>query len=697
MKTAPRIYIPRSLAPDFAARARNRREALRKSVPEMAALVHVTPLTVARWESGNLPGSMLRTRIDAWEAALQVPAGWLLSPEDKILPKPVISSSPPFSSASMAYDPLFVPAAAGRALGSRARARRRSLGLSLAQVAERIEVSVPSLVKWEKGELPRSMHSSRLLAWETALGLPSGGLVAPDSEEPAAPTPRRQHVTIVANTVTDAIWKVATCLATRGRNLAFPDQSIDVAALRDANLLARRYGVDGEEGTTLAALGTPLGITRERVRQIVEKLIERSAQFEFDIPALDALELACASCLPCPVSVLNNHARTLLGELLTFEHACLFASDLLGRRIARMSESVMQPGSLRIDSWAYAPDDDDIVEVDDVKAVRSLAYAMIRSCGVAHLPAVAGIASLIYEEQGASLAGMLQSVEGFEWLDVDKAWFWFGPENPGHNIILTVARKVFTVARERVDIADLLAAIMRYRSRTATPEFDRDRSLMLIPPIHIARAVLDRLAWLQVVQYDDYWANTPLDPMEELSETELRLVAALEANGGVASRSELRSALTDIKLITFSSALMTTPIVRLVSHGIYTIVGRPLDPIAFMRAMSPREGMLNRIEVCRHPDGSVSFPYIITEFAARSKACTIPASAVPHVPAGEYRIRDSSSTVDCVNRSSGATVFNRLVHEMLVQGYDCGDIVRITVYPESRIIELALDDAMMAA
>lgn len=77
MKTEIRTYIPRSLAPDLAARARIRREALGKSVSEMAALVDVTPPTIARWESGDLPASMTPTRIEAWEAALQVPAGWL--------------------------------------------------------------------------------------------------------------------------------------------------------------------------------------------------------------------------------------------------------------------------------------------------------------------------------------------------------------------------------------------------------------------------------------------------------------------------------------------------------------------------------------------------------------------------------------------------------------------------------------------
>jgi hypothetical protein len=188
-----------------------------------------------------------------------------------------------------------------------------------------------------------------------------------------------------------------------------------------------------------------------------------------------------------------------------------------------------------------------------------------------------------------------------------------------------------------------------------------------------------------------------LNLAEELSDTELRLVAALEARGGVASRFELRSALADIKLITFSAALMTTPVVRLISHGIYAITGRPLDPTAFVRATSPRDGTQNRIEVSRHPDGSVSFPYVITEFAAESKACLVPASAVPYVPVGEYCIRDSVSTADCVNRSSGATVLNRLVQEMLTQGYDSGDIVRITIHPDSRVIELAPDDAMTTA
>ena len=664
----------------------------------MAALVNVTPPTILRWESGELPDSMRPSRLEAWEAALQVPLGWLLFPSGKILPDPVIVEPSPFEiSASMHTDRVRIPQAASQEVGHRARTRRRSLGLSRAQVGERIGVSVPSLAKWEKGELPRSMQHSRLRAWEEALALPPGWLLMPEDQEPAVPATTRQKVTIAAHCAADAIQSIALCLATRGRNLAFPERPIDPGAQRDADLFAGRYGVNGPEGNTLIELAAPLGITRERVRQIIEKMTERSAQYEFDVPAFEFLQRACASHLPCSVSVLNDLVRTDLGDQLMLEDACQFANDLLGKRIIVMSEPVVSPNGLSIGRWAYGFDKDDIVHAADIKTVRSIAYAMIRSCGVAHLPTIAGVAALTHGKEGGSLANTLQSVEGFDWLDADKMWFWFGPDTPSRNIILSVARKVFAVARERVDVADLLTAVMRYRSRTATAEFERERSLMLIPPIHVARAVLERLSWLQVVQYDDYRANTSLSPAEELSDTELRLLAVLESRGGVASRFELRTELADIKLITFSAALMTTPIVRIVRHGIYAITGRPLDAAAFTRACSPRDGMPNRIDVRRQADGSVSFLYVITEFATESKACLIPAGAVPWVPAGEYAVSNSDATADCVNRSSGATVLNRLVQAMLAQGYDSGDVVRITIHPQSKIIELAPEDATIQA
>ncbi|GAB3629924.1 hypothetical protein [Pandoraea terrae] len=107
----------------------------------------------------------------------------------------------------------------------------------------------------------------------------------------------------------------------------------------------------------------------------------------------------------------------------------------------------------------------------------------------------------------------------------------------------------------------------------------------------------------------------------------------LEKRGRVASRYELRTALSDVKLITLSAALSTTPALRLVCRGIYALVGWPLNPTAFARAASPGEGTPNRIEVRLDADGSVSFPFVLTEFAVENKTLHIPAAGVQVVPA----------------------------------------------------------------
>ncbi len=108
----------------------------------------------------------------------------------------------------------------------------------------------PEFDQMGKGELPRSIHKNRLHAWENALALPSGWFLTPTGDEPVIPAPRRQPVTIVANSVANAIRMVAICLATRGRNLAFPARPVEVGAQRDADLFARRYGTNTRRRAT---------------------------------------------------------------------------------------------------------------------------------------------------------------------------------------------------------------------------------------------------------------------------------------------------------------------------------------------------------------------------------------------------------------------------------------------------------------
>jgi len=317
---------------------------------------------------------------------------------------------------------------------------------------------------------------------------------------------------------------------------------------------------------------------------------------------------------------------------------------------------------------------------------------MIRSCGVAHLATIAGRAALNHGVENAAHAKVLMAIEGFEWLDSDKSWFWFGPDIPSRTIIASIARKVFSVARKNLDVTDLMAAVMRYRNLAAFTDFERDRSLMIIPPVHVTRALLERLDWLEAVQHDDFRAKVAINRAEELSETELRLVSELEQLGGVANRFELRTAMPDFKKVTFDHAMGSSPVVRLICRGVYGLIGWPVNPEAFARAIAQRDAALNHVDVIRTADGSVSYPFLLTEFAVDSKVCLVPADGVRLIPVGTYRVSETGVTVDCVSRSSGATVINRLVQQMLALGYDAGDIVNISISPQTWTITLSSAD-----
>ncbi|CAN0521346.1 unnamed protein product, partial [Scytosiphon promiscuus] len=186
---------------------------------------------------------------------------------------------------------------------------------------------------------------------------------------------------------------------------------LDTTKQRAVDLFSRRYGVSGPHGTTLTELAAPHGITRERVRQIVETMIERSARYEFVVPILESLRQACVPFLPCPAAMLTEKVRPLLGSQLTIEDACSFANDLLGTRIVRLSDAVTAGVGPRIERIACGLNNDDVVPIDSVKAMRSAAYAMIRSCGVAHMATVAGTVALEGPEDPSHVRALM-SVEG---------------------------------------------------------------------------------------------------------------------------------------------------------------------------------------------------------------------------------------------------------------------------------------------
>jgi transcriptional regulator with XRE-family HTH domain/post-segregation antitoxin (ccd killing protein) len=327
--TGDHEWIPRADASQVAQRLRERRRAFGLTQVELAAAAHLAHATLVHWEGGRLPDTLAAATVIALEAALQVPQGWLLRHEMQPSPNPGGDAANALGRESgRAFLHTQIPLARCQELGPHARRLREELGMSAVEVARVCGVSRPTLLQWEAGTFPKALHAQRLRAWERALLLAPGQLL-----EPPASHPRMQdgqwRVVIEAETLEAAIHRVAVCLATRGRNLVGPDQPLDKAASRNAELLAHRYGIGAHRRWPLVDVAVSYGTARADVHKAVSRLIARAAQFAFEIPVLDSIVRAggFASTNACA----DGRIRSLLGSSLSLECAATFAGEILAR------------------------------------------------------------------------------------------------------------------------------------------------------------------------------------------------------------------------------------------------------------------------------------------------------------------------------------------------------------------------------
>ncbi|MFM0074440.1 helix-turn-helix domain-containing protein [Paraburkholderia sediminicola] len=332
--TGGREWIPRSDARRIAQRLRERRRALGLTQAELATMAAVAQSTLVHWERGRWPDTVATATVKTLEAALQVPQGWLLSRDMEPLPDPGFNAGGAAAREGGGDLQTRIPQARCREIGPHARRLREELGLSVAEVARACAVSNPTLLQWEQGTFPKALTAARLRAWERALLLAPDQLLAPPAAHPGL-RDGRWRVVVEAETLETAIRRVAECLATRGRNLVRPEQPLDAKAVRNADLLAHRYGI-GTRRWPLIDIAVACGITLSHAHQTIAGMIVRAAQFEFDIVVLDA----SAAGLRSTTAVADRRMRDFLGPSLSMERAEAFTGEILSRRIASADTSM---------------------------------------------------------------------------------------------------------------------------------------------------------------------------------------------------------------------------------------------------------------------------------------------------------------------------------------------------------------------
>jgi hypothetical protein len=328
---------------------------------------------------------------------------------------------------------------------------------------------------------------------------------------------------------------------------------------RTAQLAVRHWGWDGRGGATLETTGRELGsITRERVRQLCERLAQRLAKAPPDAPALDHALVVAAHAAP---TTAHELARRLADERISarpFDPAGLLTAASVLRRDPTFSLETVK------DVRVVVPDPPDPASdsVAVIAAVIDTARAVVRRAGAARVSEVTGkvAADLAVWVDDELVTAVVSEPADFAWLERRTGWFYL--PSVAKNAVAARVTKVLSVSGA-VGLGDLHAGIRR-----------DERMRDFVMPEYILAELCARLPGVSV---DGSLVTTdaPQHPEDVLETTELTLVRALRDAGGQADRHELERAClaAGMKLASFNNRIAYSPIVADLGRGRYGLRG----------------------------------------------------------------------------------------------------------------------------
>jgi hypothetical protein len=317
---------------------------------------------------------------------------------------------------------------------------------------------------------------------------------------------------------------------------------------RNSLIFDRHYGLDGKGGANFQRIGHEIGLTRERVRQIVAEFDGRSHFKPEGVAALEAAIETVVASLPAPAALIEKKLQADGTTLKPFRlEGIVNAATLVGRTAPFQVRTLNRK---RFVVAAGYPRFADVV---------TRARHRIRRHGMA--PLTACLASRPKSQAGQRETELVEAIlsaqRDFRWLDQRTGWFWFADTT--RNRAVSRIRKMLAVANP-LTIDEISAGLARMKCPLAPPatmaEFCRQ-----VPGLR--------------VDGDTVTANPAIDIDEVLNRTEQDIFRLLAAHDGCMSSSELilRSKAIGVKRPTFYQCVTYSPIVSRNNHSQYRLIG----------------------------------------------------------------------------------------------------------------------------
>ncbi|MGI8551903.1 MAG: sigma factor-like helix-turn-helix DNA-binding protein, partial [Dehalococcoidia bacterium] len=332
--------------------------------------------------------------------------------------------------------------------------------------------------------------------------------------------------------------------------------------------LLMRLGWDGMPPRTLEECAGAMGVTRERVRQIQRRVMQKKPGDPVFLPALDrALEtlagaapigaMAAAQLLQTQgITTVPFHPTSVLSAAEFCNHTATFVLDK-GADAATVVTTSSAPYANRV-----------------VNLARRLAGAS-GVTNLAELEAAVMNGGLSIASEQIKEALLHYSRAAFL---VDD-WFWM-PEAPvERNRLYNVARRILAVTYpRRVSVSALREGARRvFRMRAPDSTFP-----LVLPPRAVLAAYFAAHPAFVVDDAGHVGSAMPLDFKAELGPTDRVLVEILRSSpSGLMPRQELAETCgrRGINRATFSHALSYSPIIEHLGTGIWGLRGIPADPV----------------------------------------------------------------------------------------------------------------------
>jgi hypothetical protein len=334
--------------------------------------------------------------------------------------------------------------------------------------------------------------------------------------------------------------------------------------------LIDRFGWAGKPPITLEEAGERLDITRERVRQLQEKVSNRLAAISFPafMPALDEALRALAEASPLSVDSAGALLKKKGISTVEFHPECVIAAAIACGRSPPIQLQTVKKKTIVAAAAIQGAD-----------TILRVAYRQAHASGASNVGEVVAemTADKITVDEGA-VRHVLREFSEVQFLEGE--WFCHAPANPERDRLRNVTRKMLSVASpiELGVIREGLRREYRYRGHRGVKTWS-----LLVPPRSVLHAYYKAHPEFIVEDGDMVKPVEPLDYRVELALNDAILVDVLRSSPAcVLDRASLATECfrRSMNVNTFSIYLSYSPVILHLGTDVWSLRGVRVDPAA---------------------------------------------------------------------------------------------------------------------